>query len=120
MLDVEYNEGALKSPSLVKLCSYFVLITLLPETSYTISSTLLNGTNWLQWSEVMDAYIMSEGHRQAITAKCPNIPSPVTDSDGNVENQSDINKATEKCKDWDLNNERMMGYVRLRVSSNVA
>jgi hypothetical protein len=61
VLDVEYNEGALKSPSLVKLCSYTVLITLLSETS-TMSSALfnivlvLNGTNWLSWAESMDAY----------------------------------------------------------------
>jgi hypothetical protein len=56
--------------------------------------SVLNGTNWVLWLKAMDAYVMSEGCRQVFTKVCPDIPSPVTDNNGNVENQSDIDKAT--------------------------
>jgi hypothetical protein len=126
VLDVENNEGALKSPSLMKLCSYFVLISLLPETYSTMFSALLNivpvlnGTNWQSWSESMDAYIMSEGCRHVLTTTRPNIPAVTLDNDGNVDNQSNVDKATEKQEDWDKDNERVMGYIHLRVSPDVA
>jgi hypothetical protein len=81
---------------------------------------VLNGTNWVSWSESMDAYVMSEGRRQVLSKARPDIPSPVMDNDGNVENQSAIDKATTAQEDWDQDNERVMGYIRLRVSPDVA
>jgi hypothetical protein len=77
-----------------------LLITLLPEIYSTMTSVLLNiipilnGTNWVSWSEAMDAYVMSEGRCQVFSKVRPSIPSPVTGTDGDVENQSDIDKAT--------------------------
>jgi hypothetical protein len=77
-----------------------LLITLLPETSSTMTSVLLNivpvlnGTNWVSWSEAMDAYVMSKGHCQVFSKACPSISLPVTGTDRDVENQSDIDKAT--------------------------
>jgi hypothetical protein len=57
---------------------------------------VLNGTNWLSWSESMDTYIMSEGRHHVLTTTRPDIPAVTVDSDGNVNNQSDVDKATEK------------------------
>jgi oligoendopeptidase F len=91
-----------------------------------MSSTLLNivpvlnGTNWLSWAEFMDAYVMSEGRRRVLTTQRPSIPVAVTGTDGEITNQDDIDKATEKQEDWDKDNERVMGYIRLRVSPDVA
>jgi hypothetical protein len=81
---------------------------------------VLNGTNWQSWSESMDAYIMSEGRRHVLTTMRPAVPAVTFDNDGNVDNQSDVDKATEKQEDWDKDNERVMGYIRLRVSPDVA
>jgi oligoendopeptidase F len=81
---------------------------------------VLNGTNWQSWSESMDAYVMSEGRRRVLTAQCPSIPVAVTGTDGDITNQDDIDKATEKQEDWDKDDERVMGYIRLRVSPDVA
>jgi hypothetical protein len=110
----------------VKLCLYYVLITLLPETSSTMSSTLLNivlvlnGTNWQSWSKSIDAYIMSESHHHVLTMTRPSIPTKITGTDRDVTNQSEIDKATEKQEDWDKDNERVMGYIRLRILLDVA
>jgi hypothetical protein len=81
---------------------------------------VLNSTNWLSWSESMDAYIMSEGRRHVLTTTCPDVPTITIDNDGNVDNQSNIDKATEKQEDWDKDNECMMGYIRLRISPDIA
>jgi hypothetical protein len=81
---------------------------------------VLNGTNWVSWSESMDAYIMSEGRRQVLTKVRPTIPAEITGTDGEVTNQTKIDKATTVQEDWDQDNERVMGYIRLRVSPDVA
>jgi hypothetical protein len=81
---------------------------------------VLNGTNWQSWSESMDAYIMSEGRRHVLTTTRPSIPAEITGTDGDVTNQSEIDKATKKQEDWDKDNERVMGYIRLRVFLDVA
>jgi hypothetical protein len=81
---------------------------------------VLNGTNWQSWSESMDAYIMSKGRRHVLMATRPAVPAVTFDNDGNVDNQSDVDKATEKQEDWDKDNERVMSYIRLRVSPDVA
>jgi hypothetical protein len=105
VLDVENNEGAPQSPSLVKLCSYFVLIPLLPEIYSTMSSALLNiisvlnSTNWQSWSKSIDTYIMSKGCRHILTTTCPSIPAKITGTNGDVINQGEIDKATEKQED---------------------
>jgi hypothetical protein len=61
----------------------------------------------------MDAYVMSEGHCHVLMTLRPSIPVAVTGTDRDITNQSDIDKATKKQKDWDKDNERMMGYIRL-------
>jgi hypothetical protein len=81
---------------------------------------VLNGTNWQSWSESMNAYIISEGCRHVLTTTRPAVPAVTFDNDRNVDNQSDIDKATEKQEDWDKDNEHVMGYIRLRVSPDVA
>jgi hypothetical protein len=68
----------------------------------------------------MDAYIMLEGCHQVLTKARPNIPAEITGTDGDVINQTEIDKATTNQKDWDHDNERVMGYIRLRVSLDVA
>jgi hypothetical protein len=104
VLNVKNNEGAPQSLSLVKLCLYIVLTTLLPET-LNMSSVLLNivpilnSTNWQFWSESIDAYVMSKGHCHVLTTTCPTVPAVTFNNNGNVDNQSDVNKATEKQKD---------------------
>jgi hypothetical protein len=81
---------------------------------------VLNGTNWQSWSKSMDAYVMSEGRCRVLTAQRPSIPVAITGTDGDITNQDDIDKATEKQEDWDKDDERVMGYIRLRVSPDVA
>jgi hypothetical protein len=81
---------------------------------------VLNGTNWQSWSESMDAYIMSKGRHHVLTTTRPDIPAVTLDNDKNVDNQSDVDKATEKQEDWDKDNERVMGYICLRISPDVA
>jgi hypothetical protein len=81
---------------------------------------VFNSTNWQSWFKSMNAYIMSEGCRHVLTTMRPDIPAVTLDNDGNVDNQSDVDKATEKQEDWDKDNERMMGYICLRVSLDVA
>jgi oligoendopeptidase F len=81
---------------------------------------VLNGTNWLSWAESMDAYVMSEGCHRVLTTQHPSIPAAVTGTAGDITNQEDIDKATEKQEDWDKDDERVMGYIRLRVSPDVA
>jgi hypothetical protein len=81
---------------------------------------VLNSTNWVSWSEAMDAYVMSEGRCQVFPKARPRIPLPVTGTNGDVKNQSDINKATTAQNNWNQDNERVMGYIRLRVSPDVA
>jgi hypothetical protein len=61
--------------------------------------SILNGTNWQSWSKSMDAYIISEGRRYVLMTMRPDIPAVTFDNDGNVDNQSDIDKATEKQED---------------------
>jgi hypothetical protein len=68
----------------------------------------------------MDAYIMSEGRRQVLTKARPTIPAKITGTDGDVTNQTEIDKATTVQEDWDQDNKRVMGYIRLRVSPDVA
>jgi hypothetical protein len=58
--------------------------------------TILNGTNWQSWSKSIDAYIMSEGRCHVLTTTCPSIPAEITGTDGDVTNQSEIDKATKK------------------------
>jgi hypothetical protein len=119
VLDVENNERAPKSPSLVKLCLYMLLITLLSETYSTMSSALLNivpvlnGTNWLSWAKLMDAYIMSEGCCHILMTSRPSIPVTIIGIDRDITNQNDIDKATEKQEGWNKDNEHMMGYIHL-------
>jgi hypothetical protein len=81
---------------------------------------VLNGTNWLSWAEFMDAYVMSKGHRRVLTTQRLSIPVAVTSTDRDITNQDDIGKATKKQEDWNKDNERMMGYICLRVSPDVA
>jgi hypothetical protein len=81
---------------------------------------VLNGTNWLSWAESMDAYVMSEGRRHVLTTQRPFIPVTVTGTNGDITNQNDIDKATKKQEDWDKDDERVMGYIHLRVSPDVA
>jgi hypothetical protein len=67
-----------------------------------MSSTLLNiilvlnGTNWQSWSKSIDAYIMLERCHHILTTLRLSIPVAVTGTNGDVSNQSDIDKATEK------------------------
>jgi hypothetical protein len=82
--------------------------------------SILNGTNWLSWAESMDAYVMSEGRRRVLMTQRPSIPVAVTGTDGDITNQDDIDKATKKQEDWDKDDERVMDYIRLRVSPDVA
>jgi hypothetical protein len=81
---------------------------------------VLNGTNWVSWSEAIDAYIMLEGRRQVLTKARPSIPAEITGTNGDVTNQTEIDKATTNQDDWDQDNERVMGYIHLRVSPDVA
>jgi hypothetical protein len=81
---------------------------------------VLNGTNWQSWSKSIDTYIMSEGRCHVLTMTCPSIPAKITGTNGDVINQGEIDKATKKQEDWDKDNERMMGYICLRVSPDVA
>jgi hypothetical protein len=60
---------------------------------------VLNGTNWQLWSESIDAYVISEGHRQVLTTSQPSISVTVTGTDRDITNQSEIDKATEKQED---------------------
>jgi hypothetical protein len=81
---------------------------------------VLNSTNWLSWAKSIDAYVMSEGCRHVLTTLRPSIPVAVTGTDGDITNQSEIDKATKKQEDWNKDNERVMGYICLRVSPDVA
>jgi hypothetical protein len=68
----------------------------------------------------MDAYVMSKGRHRVLTTQRPFIPATVTGTAGDITNQEDIDKATEKQEDWDKDDERVMGYIRLRVSPDIA
>jgi hypothetical protein len=80
----------------------------------------LNGTNWQSWFKSMDAYIMLERHHHVLTTLHFSISVAVTGTNGDVSNQSDIDKATEKQEDWNKDNEHVIGYIRLWVSLDVA
>jgi hypothetical protein len=82
--------------------------------------SVLNGTNWLSWAESMDTYVMSEGRCCILTTQRLSIPVAVTGTDGDITNQDDIDKAAEKQEDWDKDDECVMGYIRLRVSPDIA
>jgi hypothetical protein len=81
---------------------------------------VLNSTNWLSWAESMDAYVMLEGCRCVLTTQRPSISVAITGTNRDITNQDDIDKATEKQEDWNKDDERVMGYICLRVSLDVA
>jgi hypothetical protein len=81
--------------------------------------SVLNGTNWQSWSESMNVYVMSKSHHHILTTTHLSVSLVIFDTDGNVDNQSNVNKTTEKQEDWDKDNKHVMGYICLRVSPDV-
>jgi hypothetical protein len=63
---------------------------------------------------------MSEGCCYVLTTTCPSVFTVTFNTNGNIDNQSDIDKATEKQEDWNKDNEHVMGYIHLCVLLNIA
>jgi hypothetical protein len=68
----------------------------------------------------MNVYVILEGHHHVLKTVHSSISVTITGTNGDVSNQSDIDKATKKQEDWNKDNKCVIGYIRLCVSLDIA
>lgn len=86
----------------------------------TATVPVLDGNNWVSWSETMEAFLSSKGLWRIVSrVDRPEPISPREGSDGSICNQDDIDARQTKIDNWDDDNERAMGTIRLRLTPTI-
>ena len=93
---------------------------------YTAVPDELNGSNYLEWHDSMQAFLFSTDNWLVIETPRPDAPSPIPAlaADGSnrhiVESaRADAQEASDLRKVWDSKNIQVIGHLRLRTSQTI-
>ena len=83
---------------------------------------VLDGANWIEWSTKMESFLLSTGQWANITGTAPTVPTvPAlaaggTNADAVEAAQRRADRAQDKLDDWNENDGKARGNMRLRLS----